>query len=31
MRVYVAGATGRVGRELVKNLTDAGHQVVAAV
>lgn len=30
MRVFVAGATGRVGRELVGNLVRAGYKVVAA-
>lgn len=30
MKVFIAGATGRIGRELIKNLTGAGHEVVAA-
>ena len=29
MKVFVAGATGRVGRELVEDLAAAGHEVVA--
>lgn len=29
MKVFVAGATGRVGRDLVQDLTSAGHEVVA--
>ena len=29
MRVFVAGATGRVATELIANLKAAGHQVVA--
>ncbi len=28
MRVFVAGATGKIGRPLVKQLVDAGHDVV---
>ena len=31
MRVFVAGATGRVATELIANLKAAGHQVVAGV
>lgn len=30
MKVFVAGATGRVGRDLVQDLVAAGHQVLAA-
>lgn len=30
MKVFVAGASGRVGRELTKDLIEAGHEVVAA-
>lgn len=30
MKVFVAGASGRVGRELVADLVAAGHEVVAA-
>lgn len=30
MKIFVAGASGRVGRELVKILVDQGHTVVAA-
>jgi nucleoside-diphosphate-sugar epimerase len=30
MKVYVAGATGRVARELIKDLVAAGHDVIAA-
>ena len=29
MRVFVAGATGAVGRRLIPMLTDAGHEVIA--
>lgn len=29
MRVFVAGATGAVGRRLIPQLTDAGHEVIA--
>lgn len=29
MKVFVAGATGRVGQEVVKLLLQANHQVVA--
>lgn len=28
MKVFVAGATGAIGRELIPRLVDAGHEVV---
>ena len=29
MKIFIAGATGRVGEELIKNLTAKGHDIYA--